>query len=137
MKVKVLILLGSSRLALGAAVRKVPAFFTAPGEGLLGDRPPSSLLSIHHCLYQVENDFILYGYSVGAARRSLSSDGASSAEMLPSVPAKRGFYPSEYLPSLRRFNRQHPDKNAPSLDNGPASRFSPSPSSPGSQPEPA
>ncbi|KAB0394804.1 hypothetical protein E2I00_014609, partial [Balaenoptera physalus] len=30
---EVLILLGSSRLALGAAVRKVPAFFTAPGEG--------------------------------------------------------------------------------------------------------
>ena len=26
-------MLGSSRLALGAAVRKVPAFFTAPGEG--------------------------------------------------------------------------------------------------------
>ncbi|TKC47234.1 hypothetical protein EI555_021522, partial [Monodon monoceros] len=30
---EVLILLGSSRLALGAAVRKVPAFFTVPGEG--------------------------------------------------------------------------------------------------------
>lgn len=40
-------------------------------------------------------------------------------------------FPSRYS------NQQHPDKNAPSLDNGPASRFSPSPSSPGSQPEPA
>ena len=37
----------------------------------------------------------------------------------------------------RYSNQQHPDKNAPSLDNGRASRFSPSPSSPGSQPGPA
>lgn len=37
----------------------------------------------------------------------------------------------------RYSNQQHPDKNAPSLDNGPASRFSPSSSSTGSQPGPA
>lgn len=37
----------------------------------------------------------------------------------------------------RYSNQQQPDKNAPSLDNGPASRFSPSSSSTGSQPGPA
>lgn len=37
----------------------------------------------------------------------------------------------------RYSNQQPPDKNAPCLDNGRASRFSPSPSSAGSQPGPA
>ncbi|XP_042843549.1 translation initiation factor IF-2-like [Panthera tigris] len=119
-----------------------------------------------------------------AARGSLSSDGASNTEKLPSAPVKREFHPlvpGSFGPLLkptvsspgkgcqapggtfilaerrercsqarrrrtepfcldfppRYSNQQHPDKNAPSLDNGPASRFSPSSSSTGSQPGPA